>query len=96
MSFTEGFIKKPIMTTLLTVVVVLFGIAAFFQLPISDLPVVDSPVIEVTVAYPGASPDTMASTVASPLESQFMQIPGLHSIISTNTSPRRPASFFFA
>ena len=85
MSFTESFIKKPIMTTLLMVLVMLFGIAAFFSLPISDLPVVDSPVITVTVAYPGASPDTMASTVAAPLESQFMQIPGLKSIISTNT-----------
>ena len=85
MSFTESFIKKPIMTTLLMVLVLLFGIAAFFSLPISDLPVVDSPVITVTVAYPGASPDTMASMVAAPLESQFMQIPGLKSIISTNT-----------
>ena len=85
MSFTESFIKKPIMTTLLMVLVLLFGSAAFFTLPISDLPVVDSPVITVTVAYPGASPDTMASTVAAPLESQFMQIPGLKSIISTNT-----------
>jgi HAE1 family hydrophobic/amphiphilic exporter-1 len=85
MSFTESFIKKPIMTTLLMVLVLLFGSAAFFSLPISDLPVVDSPVITVTVGYPGASPDTMASTVAAPLESQFMQIPGLKSIISTNT-----------
>ncbi len=85
MSFTEGFIKKPIMTTLLMVLVMIFGVAAFFSLPISDLPVVDSPVITVTVAYPGADPNTMASTVAAPLESQFMQIPGLKSIISTNT-----------
>ena len=85
MSFTESFIKKPIMTTLLMVLVMLFGIAAFFSLPISDLPVVDSPVITVTVGYPGADPNTMASTVAAPLESQFMQIPGLKSIISTNT-----------
>ena len=73
------------MTTLLMVLVVLFGMAAFFKLPISDLPVVDSPVITVTVSYPGADPDTMASTVAAPLETQFMQIPGLQSVISTNT-----------
>ena len=85
MSFTDAFIKKPIMTTLLMVLVVLFGMAAFFKLPISDLPVVDSPVITVTVSYPGADPDTMASTVAAPLETQFMQIPGLQSVISTNT-----------
>lgn len=85
MSFSENFIKKPIMTTLLAVVILIFGTAAFFKLPISDLPVVDLPVIVVSVAYPGASPNTMASTVASPLESQFMQIPGLQSVISNNT-----------
>ncbi|HRZ86205.1 MAG TPA: efflux RND transporter permease subunit, partial [bacterium] len=73
------------MTTLLSVVVLIFGMASFFTLPISDLPVVDSPVIVVTVAYPGATPNTMASTVASPLEAQFMQIPGLQSVISNNT-----------
>ncbi|MDD5439118.1 MAG: efflux RND transporter permease subunit [Candidatus Omnitrophica bacterium] len=85
MSFSGVFIKKPIMTTLATVVVVIFGIAAFRTLPISDLPVVDSPVITVSVAYPGASPQTMASTVASPLENEFMQIPGLVGVISDNT-----------
>ncbi|MFH1407117.1 MAG: efflux RND transporter permease subunit [Candidatus Omnitrophota bacterium] len=81
----EIFIRKPIMTTLLMVVVLIFGITAFIKLPVSDLPVVDSPVITVTVSYPGASPETMASTVASPLENEFTQIPGLESIISTNT-----------
>ena len=85
MSFSENFIKKPIMTTLMMVVVTIFGIAAFFTLPISDLPVVDYPVILVTVAYPGASPDTMASAVASPLENEFTEIQGLTSIISNNT-----------
>jgi HAE1 family hydrophobic/amphiphilic exporter-1 len=85
MSFSDNFIKKPIMTTLLAAVILIFGAAAFFKLPISDLPVVDLPVIVVSVAYPGASPNTMASTVASPLESQFMQIPGLQSVISNNT-----------
>lgn len=88
MSFTDPFIKKPIMTTLLTVGLVLSGAAAFFTLPISDLPVVDSPVITVTATYPGADPNTMASTVASPLETQFMQIPGLESVISTNTDSK--------
>lgn len=85
MSFSESFIRKPIMTMLVTVVVMIFGVAAYFNLPVSDLPVVDSPVITVTASYPGASPDTMASTVASPLENQFMQIQGLRSILSTNT-----------
>ncbi|MFA5094008.1 MAG: efflux RND transporter permease subunit, partial [Candidatus Omnitrophota bacterium] len=73
------------MTTLLMVVVTIFGIFAYFTLPISDLPVVDYPVILVTASYPGASPDTMASAVASPLENQFTQIQGLTSIISNNT-----------
>jgi len=85
MNFSENFIKKPVMTTLVMVVVLIFGIAAYFKLPISDLPVVDYPVITVTVAYPGASPNTMAMTVASPLENQFTQIPGLNTIISDNT-----------
>lgn len=73
------------MTMLVTAVVVMFGFASYFRLPVSDLPVVDSPVITVTVSYPGASPSTMASTVAAPLENQFMQIQGLRSIISSNT-----------
>jgi len=85
MSFSENFIRKPIMTTLIMVVVLIFGVVAFMTLPISDLPVVDYPVIVVTVMYPGASPDTMASAVASPLENEFTDIPGLTSLISNNT-----------
>ncbi len=85
MNFSDNFIKKPVMTTLVTVMVLIFGIAAYFKLPISDLPVVDYPVITVTVFYPGASPDTMATTVASPLENQFTQIPGLQTMVSSNT-----------
>ena len=85
MSFTDNFIRKPIMTTLMMVVVAIFGIVAFFTLPISDLPVIDYPVILVNVAYPGASPETMASAVASPLENQFTTIPGLTTLISNNT-----------
>ena len=73
------------MTVLVMVVILIFGTAAYFKLPISDMPVVDYPVILVTVAYPGASPSTMAAAVASPLENQFTQIPGLSSIISNNT-----------
>lgn len=85
MNFSENFIRKPIMTTLLMVVVTIFGIVAYFTLPISDLPVIDYPVILVNVGYPGASPDTMASAVASPLENEFTEIQGLTSIISNNT-----------
>ena len=85
MSFSDNFIKKPIMTTLIMASVVIFGVVSYFKLPISDLPVVDFPVIMITVAYPGASPSTMASAVASPLENECMQIPGIESIISDNT-----------
>lgn len=85
MNFSELFIKKPIMTTLIMVVVLIFGIAAYTTLPISDLPAVDVPVIVVTVGYPGASPDTMASAVAAPLENQFTQIQGLQNMFSDNT-----------
>ncbi len=85
MNFSENFIRKPVMTMLSMVVILLFGMAAYLKLPISDLPVVDFPVITVTVSYPGASPETMAKTVASPLENQFTQIPGLKTMISSNT-----------
>lgn len=85
MNLPELFIRKPVMTTLVMVVVIAFGIASYFQLPVSSLPQVDYPVIQVNAYYPGASPATMASTVATPLETQFMQIPGLQSIISANT-----------
>ena len=83
--FSEKFIRKPIMTTLCMVTLLLFGIAAYFKLPVSDLPVVDFPVMTITVGYPGASPETMAASVASPLENECMQIQGLKSIISDNT-----------
>ncbi len=85
MNFSSIFIKKPIMTVLLVVTVVAFGIASYFKLPISDLPEIQSPVITISAYYPGASPETMASAVAAPLESECMQIPGLSSVISKST-----------
>ena len=72
------------MTLLLTISVSLFGVQAFRQLPVNDLPAVDYPVIQVQVSYPGANPETMANTVATPLEKQFLQIPGLDLVTSTN------------
>lgn len=72
------------MTIALTVSVVLFGLFSYFQLPVSDLPAVDYPVIQVNVNYPGATPETMANNVATPLERQFMQIPGLEMVTSNN------------
>lgn len=84
MAFSEKFIRRPIMTILLTVSLLLGGLVAYTQLPISDLPSVDYPVITVTAVYPGASPELMASAVASPLEEECMQIPGLQTIFSNN------------
>ena len=64
------------MTMLLTASIIVFGILTFKQLAVNDLPAVDYPVIQVSVSYPGANPETMANTVATPLEKQFTQIPG--------------------
>src|SRR5439155_15570788 len=73
------------MTVVLTVSAILFGVLAYTQLPVNDLPVVDYPVITVQVAYPGATPETMANNVATPLERQFMQIPGLELVTSSSS-----------
>src|ERR1700730_1740585 len=85
MNLSEPFIRRPVMTALLTVTVILFGVIAYRYLPVNDLPAVDYPVITVNVAYPGASPQTMAANVATPLERQFMQIPGLELVTSKST-----------
>jgi HAE1 family hydrophobic/amphiphilic exporter-1 len=73
------------MTAVLTLSVILFGVMSYFQLPVNDLPVVDYPVIQVVVGYPGASPDTIANNIATPLERQFMQINGLEVVTSSST-----------
>ena len=73
------------MTMLLTVTVILFGVIAYKRLPVNDLPAVDFPVINVSVGYPGGSPTTMARNVATPLEKQFLQIPGLEMVTSVST-----------
>src|SRR6266498_5374111 len=85
MNLSEPFIRRPVMTAVLTLSVILFGALAYFQLPVNDLPAVDYPVIQVTCGYPGASPDTVAATIATPLERQFMQIPGLELVTSRST-----------
>ncbi len=73
------------MTVVLTVSAILFGVLAFKSLPVNDLPAVDYPVISVNVAYPGATPETMANNVATPLERQFMQVQGLELVTSTSS-----------
>ena len=79
------FILRPVATTLLMVGVLLIGWVAFMQLPVSALPEVDYPTIQVTTFYPGADPDVMASSVTSPLERQFGQVPGLTQMTSTSS-----------
>ena len=73
------------MTAVLTLSVILFGLMSYSQLPVNDLPTVDYPVIQVVVGYPGASPDTIANNIATPLERQFMQINGLEVVTSSST-----------
>src|SRR5580698_3295852 len=72
------------MTVVLTASAILFGVLAYLNLPVNDLPAVDYPVIQVQVNYPGATPETMANNVATPLERQFMQIPGLELVTSNS------------
>jgi HAE1 family hydrophobic/amphiphilic exporter-1 len=84
MNFSEIFIRRPIMTSLVMLAIFIFGVAAYFDLPVSDLPNVDFPTIQVRASLPGANPDTMASAVATPLERQFSTIAGVDSMTSTN------------
>src|SRR5881275_2215100 len=79
------FIRRPVMTVLLTASVIVAGFATYGKLAVNDLPAVDYPVIQVTCAYPGANPTTMANNIATPLEKQFLQIPGLDIITSAST-----------
>ncbi len=85
MNLAELFIRRPIMTLLVTVAILLFGITAYRFLPVNDLPNVDYPTLQVFASLPGASPETMASAVATPLERQFSTIAGLDSMSSANT-----------
>jgi hydrophobic/amphiphilic exporter-1 (mainly G- bacteria), HAE1 family len=85
MSIAELFIKRPVMTTLVMLAILLFGVMAYLNLPVSDLPNVDFPTIQVSASLPGATPETMASAVAMPLEKQFSTIAGVDSMTSTST-----------
>jgi len=78
------FIRRPVLTTLLMAAIVIFGLMAYQRLPVNDLPNVDFPTIQVTAQLPGASPETMASAVATPLERQFSTIAGIDSMTSTS------------
>ncbi|MEN2985804.1 MAG: efflux RND transporter permease subunit [Thermodesulfovibrionaceae bacterium] len=84
MNISEIFIRRPVMTTLLMLSIVLFGLVGYRYLPIAELPNVDFPTILVSASLPGASPETMASAVATPLEREFSTISGLKSMNSIN------------
>ena len=85
MNIAALFIRRPVMTTLVMAAILLFGIVGYRLLPVSDLPNVDFPTISVSASLPGASPETMASAVATPLEKQFTTIAGVDQMTSTST-----------
>src|SRR5579863_2741738 len=85
MNFSETFIRRPIATSLLMAAIALFGVVAYRALPVSDLPNVDFPTLLITASLPGASPETMSSAVATPLENQFSTIAGLEQMTSVNS-----------
>ena len=84
MNLSEIFIRRPVMTTLIMAAILLFGVMGYRMLPVSELPNVDYPTIQVTANLPGSNPETMASSVATPLEREFSTISGLDSITSTS------------
>jgi multidrug efflux pump subunit AcrB len=85
MNVSEIFVRRPVMTTLVMVGLLVFGIVGYRALPVAALPNVDFPTISVSASLPGASPDTMASAVATPLEKQFSTIPAVDSMTSTSS-----------
>ena len=96
MSPSRPFILRPVATVLLMVAILLVGIVACTQLPVSALPQVDYPTIQVLTFYPGASPDVMASSVTAPLERQFGQVPGLNQMTSTSSQGSSVITLQFA
>ena len=95
MNFAETFIRRPVATTLLVLTILIFGVMGYTRLPVADLPTVDYPVIQVNASLPGANPDTMASSVATPLEKQFSTISGITSISSRSSQGSTNISLTF-
>jgi hydrophobic/amphiphilic exporter-1 (mainly G- bacteria), HAE1 family len=96
MNIVAPFIRRPVMTTLIMVAILLFGIMSYRLLPVSDLPNVDFPTIMVSASLPGASPETMASTVAQPLERQFSTIAGVDVMTSSSAQDNTQITIQFA
>ena len=95
MNISRVFIERPVLTTLIMVALVLFGLFGYATLPVSELPAVDFPTISVNASLPGADPETMASAVATPLESQFSTIPGVSSMTSSSASGKTSITIQF-
>src|SRR5690349_3738326 len=85
MNLTALFIKRPVMTALIMMGILLFGVVGYRSLPVNDLPIIDFPTIQVNANLPGASPETMAASVATPLERQFSTVPGVDSMTSSSS-----------
>src|SRR5262244_778479 len=85
MTMSETCIRRPVLTTLITASIIVFGVFAYRLLAVAALPRVDFPTIQVTANLPGASPETMAASVAGPIERQFSTIPGISSMLSQST-----------
>src|ERR1700722_3398812 len=96
MNIASTFIMRPVMTTLLMVACVIFGVIGYFALPVNDLPSVDFPTISVSASLPGANADTMASAVATPLERQISNIAGLENMNSTSAQGNTQITLQFA
>ena len=96
MNISALFIKRPVMTTLVMAGILIFGIVAYRLLPVSDLPTVDYPTISVSASLAGASPETMASAVATPLEKQFSTIPGIEQMTSSSEQGSTSITMQFA
>src|SRR3984957_3419947 len=96
MNIASTFILRPVMTTLLMVALVIFGVIGYCSLPVNDLPSIDFPTISVSASLPGANADTMSSAVATPLERQFSLIAGLDNMNSTSAQGNTQITMQFA
>src|SRR5579884_3713673 len=96
MNLSRIFIERPVMTALITFAFLLFGIVGYRALPVAALPSVDYPTVQVNANLPGASPETMASSVATPLEREFSTIAGIESMSSSNSQGNTSINVQFA
>src|ERR1700730_1537689 len=96
MNLSQRFIERPVMTTLVMAALIIFAPYGYSSLPVSDLPNIDFPTISVFASLPGAAPDTMASSVASPLENQFSTINGIDQMTSSSTQGSTQIQLQFA